>query len=368
MSRRKARRRVPLGASGMCAVVALVGCSEPSGPSGVDPRDTAANEPLCTIPLDEIFDGGVGRDGIRSLENPLMVSVDDPNATYLLNEDRVIVVELGDRGYAIPQNILWWHEIVNIDEGGASIAVSFCPLTGSSLAFDRSSLGNAELGVSGLLFRNNLIMFDRESETLFPQMMRLATCGPKKRMPLPQFPAVEMSWAGFRALYPDGLVVSEQTGFGRAYTWYPYGDYADIDNPETLFPQPAHDDRRGPKERVLGVIQGGDGGTVFPYTELELAAVRAVPVQSQQGPGVMFWNRAAAGAAAYLRTMDGQDLDFRVSGDRITDQQTGSTWDLVGRAVAGPLAGNRLTPVLDSYTSFWFSWASFQPETSIWRP
>ena len=98
-------------------------------------------------------------------------------------------LSIGGKAVAIPHNILLWHEIVNLQVGGASVAVTYCPLTGSSLAFDRSSVNGAELGVSGLLFNNNLLMYDRNStQSLWPQMLRQSTCGPRSGA------ALQMGW------------------------------------------------------------------------------------------------------------------------------------------------------------------------------
>ena len=348
----------------------VLGCAGENGPTGVaGGGDDPIGGDLCTIPLDEIFDGGVGRDGIRSLENPALVAVDHNEAGYLLPDDRVVGLVIDGQDVAVPLNVLWWHEIVNFDLGGPPVAVSFCPLTGSSLVFDRTSIGGSELGVSGLIFRNNLIMFDRDSGSLWPQMLRASACGDLQRTELPLFPSVEMSWAGWKALHPAGLVISEETGRFRNYRRYPYGAYDQRDNPETLFPQPVpHDERREPKERVLGVVQGSDGGTAFPFGLLRRADKRAIAIRAQSADAVVFWDRSADGAAAYFRDVDGQALTFRVDAGRIVDGETGSVWTVDGLAVEGPLEGERLHWVPKTYVAFWFAWATFQPESVVWNP
>lgn len=365
--RSRSGNSAPLTTLCLVAAAACSGDANPAVPepgAGTTPPDDSGA--LCTIPLDDIFDGGVGRDGIRSLENPKRVTVDHPEAAYLIPQDRVIGIEVNGEAIAVPHNILWWHEIVNFDLGDTRLAVSFCPLTGSSMVFDRSAAGGSEFGVSGLLFRNNLIMFDRETESLWPQMMRESACGVRQRSSLPLFPAVEMSWGGWKALHPEGTVLSSQTGFSRSYTRYPYGDYDELDNPETLFPHPDVSKRRPPKERVLGVLQGGDGGTVFPFGVLEQWPVQAVHVRSSNRDAVVLWDRSAEAAMVYFRDEDGGTLSFAVDSGRIVDEETGSVWAVNGRAVSGPLAGTKLDPVPDAYIAFWFSWVTFQPETSVW--
>ncbi len=364
-SRRSGLR--PLATVCVAAVAACSGDANPAVPtpgSGTTPSDDSGA--VCTIPLADIFDGGVGRDGIRSLENPKRVGVDHEEASYLIAEDRVIGIEVDGQAIAVPHNILWWHEIVNFDLGDTKLAVTFCPLTGSSMVFDRSAAAGSEFGVSGLLFRNNLIMFDRDTESLWPQMMRESTCGISTRSTLPLYPAVEMNWTGWKALHPEGTVLSSRTGFSRSYTRYPYGDYEEVNNAETLFPHPDVSERRPPKERVLGVLQGGDGGTAFPFGVLERWPVQAAHVRSSGRDAVVLWDRSAEAAMAYFRDSDRGTLSFKVAADQIVDEETGSVWAVNGLAVSGPLAGTRLEPVPDAYVAFWFSWATFQPETLVW--
>jgi hypothetical protein len=224
----------------------------------------------CTIPKSLIFDGGPGKDGIPALSNPRLVRIDDPGAQYLREEDRVIGLLVDGQPIAVPLNIEWWHEIVNFDLGSRHLAVSHCPLTGSSLVFDRAAAENGTFGVSGLLFMNNLIMYDRgTAESFWPQMLRGARCGPKTGTDLLMFPALEMTWTGWKSLHPDTKVVSSETGVARDYRVYPYGNYDQPDNPSLLFPMPAGiDQRRPPKERVLGIPQGPDGGIALPFGAL----------------------------------------------------------------------------------------------------
>ncbi len=145
------------------------GGSEPSESLGVS----------CNLPQDQLFDGGVARDAIPALVNPELVGPDDEGTEYLsayaafsrgileLPDVRVVGLVVGDQAVAVPHNILWWHEIVHFDLGGQRLAVTYCPLTGSALVFDASEARTVRFGVSGLLFQNNLVMFDPESQSLW---------------------------------------------------------------------------------------------------------------------------------------------------------------------------------------------------------
>lgn len=344
------------------AVLALGGCSDATGP-GTQFRDDL----ICSIPQNEILPGGPGRDGIPALTDPDMVEPAASGASYLADDARVIGIEVADRTYAIPLNILWWHEIVNLNLGEVQLAVSHCPLTGSSMVFDRAVVGGAEFGVSGLLFRNNLIMYDRNTdESLWPQMMGEARCGPRDGTELRMLPALEMRWLRWRRLHPDTRVVSDHTGHMRDYNSYPYGDYAELNNSNTLFAMPPLDERRPPKERVLG-IPAGEGGLAFPFGLLsEAGPLLAVHREVAGRPLVVFWNQTGRSAMAFQPEVGGQSLTFTTADGSFVDGETGSVWTEEGQAVDGPLAGERLPPVAEAFVAYWFAWAAFYPATDIW--
>jgi len=322
----------------------------------------------CSIPADLIIPGGPGKDGIPALSNPELVGVGSQGAAYLRDGDRVIGLLFGSTPVAVPLNIGWWHEIVNLEVDGVRVAVTHCPLTGSSLAFDRAAIGGAEFGVSGLLYRNNLIMYDRtSSESLWPQMLRAARCGPRDGAALNMVAIIEMNWAGWRELHPNTRVVSSATGTARNYQNYPYGDYDRVDNPQLLFPISRLDSRRPPKERVLAIPSGTAGGVAFPFGAL--AAVGSVAVVETMIDGarrVVFWDAARGAAMAYVPRAGEQDLQFEVRQARIADTATGTIWTVDGVAVEGPLAGTRLSAVAKAYVAYWFAWAEFHPGATLW--
>jgi len=324
----------------------------------------------CSIPAAEIFRGQV-RDGIPAISNPPMDVPGSSGTIFWSDSDRVVGMILGDQPIAVPLNVFWWHEILNLDMDGHSIAITHCPLTGSSLAFDREPLGGVEFGVSGLLFRNNLIMYDRSGEnaSLWPQMSLGARCGPEAGRDLPLLPSVEMTYGGWRRLHPNTLVVSAETGWDRDYSRsnYPYGRYDAPDNRQLLFPLPGGiDTRYPPKERVLGVPTG-TGGRAFPYSALAaLGPIATVSVGSESAAYVVFWDGNRQGAAAYRPILEGQPLTFHVEDGVIRDEETGSAWDLTGVATSGPLFGNRLEGVERAFVAFWFSWPAFYPNIEAW--
>jgi len=341
----------------------LGGCDSASPGSEEQESDGGFNLESCTILTDRLVDGGVGKDGIPALTNPPLVDPSAGEAQYLADTSRVIGLLVGDTSLAVPHNILWHHEIINFDDRlGRTFAVTYCPLTGSSLAFDRESVDGAEFGVSGLLFNNNLVMYDRRNkESLWPQMNRQANCGAATGTTLETIPVVEMQWSRWRSLHPNTKVVSSQTGHARDYrpSAYPYEDYERL-NADPLFQMPV-DDRRPPKERVLGIPAGDDGGVALPFGALDDSAVRVVPVTAGGTQMTVFWSRKAHGAMAFETSSP-----FSVEDGRIVDDATGSVWAVDGRAIEGTRKGDQLDPVDRAYVAFWFAWAAFQPETSVW--
>lgn len=362
----------------LALAVALVGCdgggtsSGSSSDGGDGSGGGAFNTSNCTIPTDRIVSGCDGADCIPSIDG---ITPDDDRlrtvdeAEDLDDGNRVIGLVFDGQALAVPHNVLWTHEIVNVDEwGGRSFAVTYCPLTGSSLAFDRSVIDGAEFGVSGLLFDNNLVMYDRRDDrSLWPQMSRQATCGANVGESPSMVPLVEMQWGRWRELHPETKVVSDGRGFNRSY---PYGNYDPLAPGNTdaaletdpLYDMPV-DDQRDPKERVLGLPNDSDGGLAVPFRELaEGGAVQVVVAASGGRQVTVFWNGDAQAARAFETSRS-----FSVQDGQIVDDETGSVWSVEGRATEGPLAGTQLTTVDSSYVAFWFAWAAFQPQTVVWE-
>lgn len=348
----------------LCCLIAS-GCdsNEPEQVIEFSPR-----EATCNIPIENIREGGVGKDVIPALSDTPFIEASE--ISYLSDFDRVIGFMVGDQAYAIPHNILWFHEIINFEVDGLALAMTYCPLTGSSMAFNRNVIEGGEFGISGLLWNNNLIMFDRtSSESLWPQMNRRADCGPRLGADLTMHPVIEMTWAGWKALNPDSQALSNQTGFNIGYTSvnYPYGNYENPDNDGLLFDMEI-DRRRPPKARLLGIPDNRLGGTAFLFSELDNGEPYTVVHSLEDiGPVVIFWDNTFRSAMAYSPRMGNERINFEVQDEQIKDLETGSTWQVDGLAIDGPLAGTRLAPIDRAFVSFWFAWAAFHAETEIWE-
>jgi hypothetical protein len=383
----------------------------------------------ANIPVGEILSGGPPPQGIPALSFSGDWTGSVPagrQASYISQEEAsewlepqepVIAMNIGGAARAYPLQILTWHEIANDQLAGVPIAVTFCPLCNSALAFDRrvpvtdDALTNVQdfnpevatvpldddfvaayerqtgnvpaeraipvtFGVSGLLYNSNLLMFDSDTSTLWSQLLGEGNVGTLTNTELLRYPAQIVSFAEFQEAFPAGDVLSRDTGYSRGYGRNPYVGYDDIDSPAFLF-RGETDGRLPPKERVISVVQG-DTSVAYPFSELSEA--RVVQDQIAGTPVVVFWQEGTAsaldqaviaestdvgGAGIFGREVDGQVLDFVWHDDAFVDEQTGSTWNLLGQAVAGELKGNQLTPVVHDNT-LWFAWAAFKPETRIY--
>jgi hypothetical protein len=327
--------------------------------------DVPMGDPYCALPEDAL-NQVVDKDAIPALTDPNFVGIGETGSEYLRDDDRVIGLWDGSQAVAIPLNILWYHEIVNLKLNGSHVSITHCPLTGSTLGFSRKAVLDTEFGVSGLLYHNNLVMYDRgDRESLWPQMVRAARCGDLTGTELNMVPFVEMSWEGWQAMHPDTRLVSSDTGYNRRYDTYPYPGYDIPENPAVLFPMEM-DTRRPPKERVFGIPTGA-GGIAFPYGTLdEYGPLLAKHLQYNGRAVVVFWDRSVQGAAAFQTRLDGQELTFRVKEGRIVDDQTGTSWRIDGFGEDGALAGARLELLPEGFVAYWFAWGAFYPEILIW--
>ncbi len=340
----------------LAGTLTTLGCSDPQGVSGGFDLST------CDLFSNKLFDGGPGRDGIPALTHP---EVGPPDAEPLLEpDDRVLGVVRNGAARAYPFIVMWWHEIVNDTLGGEPVLVTYCPLTGSGLAFDPRVNGEVtEFGVSGAIFENNLMMFDRRTESLWPQLMTSARCGPLLGTELAVGPIVETTWERWQELYPQTTVVTTNTRFvNLPYGEYPYGSYDLTTNQSFLFPGSPFNITRLPKEVILGIVDG-EAKVAYPFLALhDRGEVVAINDTIGGRPIVVFWHAASETAIALDRRVGGETLEFQVSGQDPTlyeDSGTGSLWNQAGTAIAGDLAGAQLAPVEGAYAVFWFAWSVF---------
>jgi hypothetical protein len=332
-----------------------------------------------TVPLDEIRSGGVPPDGIPPIDEPKFVAFNEADE-WLEDREPVISIEIEGDARAYPLQIMTWHEIVNDEFGDTAVAVTFCPLCNASVAFDRNvgEHGLMRFGVSGMLRYSDLIMWDDKTESWWQQMTGEAVVGELAGEQLTHLRSVIVSYEEFKETYPDGVVLSRDTGFERTYGNNPYVGYDDINSSPFLF-DGEKDDRYPPMERVLTLEINGEP-KAYPFSLLEDHPVVHDEVGGE--PVVVFWtpgttsaldqtsiadSRDVGAANAFIPILNGEELTFVHQDDKIRDEQTGSTWNVLGQATSGELEGKRLEEYLNG-THFWFAWAAFQPDTGVWAP
>ena len=278
------------------------------------------DEPL--VPAEAIQRGGPPRDGIPSIDSPRFVSAGD--ADFLDNDDRVLGLELGGHSKAYPVRILNRHEIVNDQLNGRPVVVTYCPLCGSGVAFlARVGYRTLKFGVSGLLYNSDVLLYDRQTDSLWSQISRQAVNGSLKGQKLTQLPLEHTSWEDWRDRHPGTQVLSTKTGLGSInYDHDPYAAYKRSN--QIWFPVSNADGRLRRKAWVLGVTVG-DSVRAYPFEKL---------MKSSQT----------------VHDMIG-DVAVRIEFDARHE---------IARAFDSD------DKLLDSIQLYWFAWAAFHPDTTVW--
>lgn len=339
--------------------VFVVACG--GGSSGDSSSKTSSGEWL--IDTTYVKDGGPGKDGIPALDSPTFVSVQ--NATFLNDNELVIGTKINGIVRAFSHSVLNWHEVVNLETGGDFHVLNYCPLTGSADLWDvPQSYTNKTFGTSGLLFNSNLILYDRESDTNWSQMFTLGVNGTNIGDVANKNVVIETTWRLWKQMYPETLVLSDNTGFSRDYTLYPYGSY--LTNTNLLFEVSGDDARLHPKTRVLGVTDG-NYNKVFQIDSFP-PGVHVINDSTDSKPYVAIGSSEFNFAVAYNSTLtDGTSLTFiAVNGalPQIMQDNEGNIWNIFGTAVSGARAGEQLE-LMSDFIAFWFAWTSFYPDAQI---
>jgi hypothetical protein len=329
-----------------------------------------------TVPYAEILSGGITKDGIPAIDAPKFVTITEADE-WLQPEEPLIAVVVNDIAKAYPIQILIWHEIVNDTVSSLPLTITFCPLCNTGIAFYREFDGKVlDFGTTGRLRYSNLIMYDRQTETWWQQATGEGIAGEYAGRNLTFLPASMISWEQFRETYPDGLVLSRDTGFNRSYGNNPYTGYDNINSSPFLFRGPDTPDELSAMARVL-TVESSDKTVAYPYDLLQDIYVINDTIGDLNV--VVFWEDGTASALdnqiiaagkdvgsanAFDRKLNDQILTFIWDDGKFFDEQTGSEWNSLGKAIAGSLSGSELKPVV-SINHFWFSWAAFKPETRV---
>lgn len=274
------------------------------------------------IPVEEIKDGGPPKDGIPSIDKPKFLRAQNAD---LGTQDRILGVYENGVAKAYPIKILNYHEIVNDGFDGKPVVITYCPLCGSGIAFDARINGKAHtFGVSGLLYNSDVLLYDRETESLWSQLKYQAVSGPLRGTKLEMLNTANTTWAAWKQEHPNTLVLSEDTGFKRNYSLDPYPDYQN--SSAVFFPVANESAEFHPKEMVIGIEMNGVN-KAYPFSELE-----------------------KIGKPVIKDVVNGQQLKINYS----AKNHSASIFDAEGNP-------------LPAVTNFWFAWFAFNPETEIFR-
>ncbi len=331
------------------------------------------------VNFSDIIPGGPPKDGIPSLDKPVFISFSEADK-WLNSNEPVIAVEIKGVARAYPIQILIWHEIVNDKVGGTPVTVTFCPLCNSSIVFDRrlEFKGKSYLfdfGTTGKLRNSDLIMYDRQTETWWQQFIGTAIVGDLTGANLTMIPSYIISYKNFKESYPDGKVLSKKTGYRREYGKNPYIGYDEINNtPFVLKGTP--DKRLPPMERIINVyIDGVD--KIYPLSALQKEKVihdkigktgivlfHLPGTVSALDKAVIANSRDIGAGTVFQSMLNGKEMTFKREERVFVDNETGSHWNITGKAVNGPLAGKQLKPIVHG-NHFAFAWLVFKPNSQI---
>lgn len=277
---------------------------------------------LHNIPTAEILSGGPPKDGIPAILAPKFVPGN--GADFILDEDRVLALVHKGEAKAYPIKIMNWHEIVNDTVGGKKVFVTYCPLCGTGMAFESIIKGKSySFGVSGLLYKSDVLMYDHQTESLWSQIRQEAVTGTLTGTRLKLLPLVHTTWGAWKKEHPEGLVLSTDTGFPRNYRRDPYASYEKTDR--LMFPVGKIDRRYSPKTWVLGIERNGLT-MAYPFPVL------------------------ADGPSSFTDRIGSEDIQISYDSSTRT-------------ARVRNLNGDELPAVV----AYWFAWTAFHPETEVYK-
>lgn len=275
------------------------------------------------IPVQRIMPGGPGKDGIPAILNPVFADAGKAGG-FLKDSDRILAISINGDARAYPVKILNWHEIVIDKIGGQPVLITFCPLCGTGMMFDRRIKGEEyTFGVSGLLYESDLLFYDHQTDSLWSQIEGRAVTGKMSGAELKLLASLNTTWGYWREKHPGAKALTTDTGHSRDYDASPYGNYNK--SQALMFPVLKFDRRYNQKEMVIGVRINGQAKAYF-FPDLK----------KLEAP-----------------------LDDTIGGDRVQvhfDKET-STAFITGKDGAR----------VPSVTGFWFAWYAFNSDTKVYQ-
>jgi len=316
-----------------------------------------------------IFDAKSGRDATPPLDRPSYIPAVDAGMA-LDPDDVVFVLEPqgpSDKARIYPQKILAYHEIVNETAGGRKVSITYSPLTGSLVGFKGAvDRFNTSLGTTSKLLNSNRILYDRSTNSEWPQILGTAISGTLEGRSLETFPVLWTTWKKAGAKYPDAEVLSRKTGYRKHYDKDPYGSYQKkgtyYDTAGSYYPLTHTNLRLPAKERILAVRKGD---AALAIVKDAVAHEKVADIDFGVTALAAFFDESLDTVRVFDRTVEDTSLTFQYRDGKIMDLETKSVWTPEGEALEGRMRGFRLKPV-PAFDSMWFAWAAFHPYTEVY--
>jgi hypothetical protein len=334
--------------------------------------------PVSLVDRSLIVLGGPPPDGIPPIDDPRFEVASEVD--WIEPEEPVLVLLLDGEERAYPIQVMIWHEVVNDVVAGHPVTATYCPLCNSGVVFNRQVGDNVlDFGTSGGLYQANLVLYDRQTETLWTQFDGRAVVGTLVGEQLATVPTSMVSWNDYLLDHPDGSVLSRDTRNPKPYGRNPYNAYDQRTAPVAGFFTGEPDKTLPPLERIVG-ISTTDEALAVPTDSLAKVGVASTTLG---GHPITLWHLPGTASAlndadlasgedvgstgVFYAQVAGQPADFKRVERGFVDDLTESTWNILGEAIAGPERGARLEP-LDHVDTFWFSWATFRVEAALYDP
>ena len=276
-----------------------------------------------------------------------------------------------------------YHEIVNDQIGDVPIIATYCPLCNAAIVFGRRLKYNGEnytlkFGVSGMLRKSDMIMWDHQTETWWQQITGEALVGKLTGAELTILPSQLISFGDFVKNYPDGLILSTETNAMREYGTNPYSGYDNMNSQKPRLFFDKVDKRLPPMERVV-TISNANGDVAYPFSVIEqkevihdIALGQEMVIFYEQGlvstvdKREIAQSRKVGAATVFSPIVEGDKLVFQKHKNGFIDDQTKSIWTITGKCIAGELKGQQLETI-NYGNHFAFAWLSFRPATAIYK-
>jgi hypothetical protein len=357
----------------------LASAPRPVTNSAMPPRHLDTETfPVSLVDRSLIVSGGPPPDGIPPIDDPRFEVASEVD--WIEPEEPVLVLLLDGEERAYPIQVMIWHEVVNDVVAGHPVTATYCPLCNSGVVFNRQVGDNVlDFGTSGGLYQANLVLYDRQTETLWTQFDGRAVVGTLVGEQLATVPTSMVSWNDYLLDHPDGSVLSRDTRNPKPYGRNPYNAYDQRTAPVAGFFTGEPDKTLPPLERIVGI------STTYEALAVPTDSLAKVGVASTTlgGRPITLWHLPGTASAlndadlasgedvgstgVFYAQVAGQPADFKRVERWFVDDVTESTWNILGEAIAGPERGARLES-LDHVDTFWFSWATFRVDAVLYDP